>query len=545
MEHDQVPSTVDDETIARLLQAEFDEEMRLADAVVVPSAEEGQAGYPGVQYYQGAEGATNPDGTPAFITDARNVVRSKIQDLITFIKTEAQKAGEAQQAAEGSEAAPAESGDAPAAEAKRDVPPVGATPTFDFAKFLDQMRDRRALPLTKYFRSFLREFTKRQWTVTEQTKIVHDFLDFMSTQMAQNELFANASDGELDNAKEGMEKLLMNKLYQHTFSPDTSDDAEKDEILAKKILILQWIELEHLDIKVDADVAGPFLRVAQKELLKINKYKAPRDKLICILNACKVIFGLLKQSGQSETADSFLPLLIFVILQANPPQLISNIQYINRFRNPHKLHSEAGYYLTNLEGAVSFIQNVDYTSLSISQEEFDAKIEARVAELEAQEQALRAMDEDAQAAAAAEQQQQAQIVSQQRLEQIAATAKKPIEFLSRWFQEALAVPSAENKEPEAAAAEAASTEEAVAQEEEHAEEGEEGVDLDALSPEERALLTDYDLQLAMALSMSLEEERITLDKQVSDTMAVGTDEDDESTKGFDLEESVAQLPASA
>ncbi len=27
------------------------------------------------------------------------------------------------------------------------------------------------------------------------------------------------------------------------------------------------------------------------ELLKMNHYKAPRDKLICILNSCKVIFG--------------------------------------------------------------------------------------------------------------------------------------------------------------------------------------------------------------------------------------------------------------
>ena len=29
------------------------------------------------------------------------------------------------------------------------------------------------------------------------------------------------------------------------------------------------------------------------ELVKINHYKAPRDKLICILNCCKVIFGQL------------------------------------------------------------------------------------------------------------------------------------------------------------------------------------------------------------------------------------------------------------
>lgn len=27
------------------------------------------------------------------------------------------------------------------------------------------------------------------------------------------------------------------------------------------------------------------------ELMKINGYRAPRDKVICILNCCKVIFG--------------------------------------------------------------------------------------------------------------------------------------------------------------------------------------------------------------------------------------------------------------
>lgn len=27
------------------------------------------------------------------------------------------------------------------------------------------------------------------------------------------------------------------------------------------------------------------------ELLKIKSYRAPRDKIICVLNCCKVIFG--------------------------------------------------------------------------------------------------------------------------------------------------------------------------------------------------------------------------------------------------------------
>lgn len=66
------------------------------------------------------------------------------------------------------------------------------------------------------------------------------------------------------------------------------------------------------------------------ELLKINHYKAPRDKMICILNCCKVIFGLIRHisgSGpESTSADAFIPILIFVVLRAYPENMISNVE---------------------------------------------------------------------------------------------------------------------------------------------------------------------------------------------------------------------------
>jgi len=157
-----------------------------------------------------------------------------------------------------------------------------------------------------------------------------------------------------------------------------TDDLEKDHILHQRILLFSWVKEEHLDISMGEGSQG-FIGFAQKELLNINHYKAPRDKLICILNCCKVIFGLLRHFKIEENADAFLPILIFVVLKTNPDNLISNIEYINRFRNPEKLRSEAGYYLSSVMGAVSFIETMDHSSLSnISQEEFEHNVELTI-----------------------------------------------------------------------------------------------------------------------------------------------------------------------
>ncbi|KAI9250419.1 hypothetical protein EDC94DRAFT_623230 [Helicostylum pulchrum] len=265
-------------------------------------------------------------------------------------------------------------------------------PTFDFHRFLEQMKEPSAGPIARYTKGFISAFHRREaWTVNEQVKFIQDFLNFTYVKMRDCDIWRDISEKEFENAKEGMEKLVMNRLFNVTFAPNTTDDKEKDEILHHKIKIFRWIQEKHLDIPVTAD-NDSFLTFAESELLKMNNYKAPRDKLICILNCCKVIFGLMKHMEGDEGADVFLPLLIFVVIRANPPRLISNVQYISRFRNPDHLRSEAGYYLTNLMGAVEFIETMDASSLSVSQEEFEANIEKTMAELEQEHPKLNTTD---------------------------------------------------------------------------------------------------------------------------------------------------------
>ncbi|KAH8594322.1 hypothetical protein B0O99DRAFT_514264 [Bisporella sp. PMI_857] len=286
---------------------------------------------------------------------------------------------------------------------------------FDFHRFLEQLRHRTADPVAKFLRSFLQEFGKKQWMVHEQVKIISDFLAFITNKMAQCEIWREVSDAEFDNAREGMEKLVMNRLYTQTFSPaipppqpipgsrpkrrggerpmgpgrrgQHQEDVERDDILAQKVSIYGWVKESHLDIPPVGDSGRKFLMLAQQELIKIKTYRAPRDKIICVLNCCKVIFGLLKHSKSDSSADSFMPLLIYVVLQANPEHLVSNVQYILRFRNQEKLGGEAGYYLSSLLGAVQFIENLDRTSLTISDEDFEHNVEAAVSAIAEKHQA--------------------------------------------------------------------------------------------------------------------------------------------------------------
>ncbi|KAI9684724.1 MAG: hypothetical protein M1829_000099 [Trizodia sp. TS-e1964] len=294
---------------------------------------------------------------------------------------------------------------------------------FDFHRFLEQLRHRTADPVAKFLRSFLLEFGKKQWMVHEQMKIIADFLTFITNKMAQCEVWRGVSDAEFDNAKEGMEKLVMNRLYAQTFSPaiplpqqlppskgrrrgqdrvfgpgrrgQHQEDVERDEVLAQKVQIYGWVREEHLDIAPVGESGIRFLNLAQQELLKIRTYRAPRDKIICVLNCCKVIFGLLRNSKSDTSADSFIPLLIYVVLQAKPENLVSNLQYILRFRNQYKLVGEAGYYLSSLMGAVQFIENLDRTNLTVSDEEFEKNVEAAVSAIAEKHEEKEAMSSHA------------------------------------------------------------------------------------------------------------------------------------------------------
>lgn len=136
------------------------------------------------------------------------------------------------------------------------------------------------------------------------------------------------------------------------FSPPFTTDEERDSEVKRRIQQLSWLNAKHLICSIDEvnSEVRDLVYNSITELVAMDSFPTPQEKLDCIVRCCRSIFTLLKQTASGPaSADEFLPALIFVVLKANPIRLHSNINYITRFSNATRLMSgEGGYYFTNL-----------------------------------------------------------------------------------------------------------------------------------------------------------------------------------------------------
>lgn len=254
-----------------------------------------------------------------------------------------------------------------------------ATAPLAFHDFLHRLRNPTAGDLVRSIKSFIVSFSYNAADPERDSKSVQEFLNSMEGAFRAHPLWAGATEEDIDSAGEGLEKYLMTKLFNRTF-PSLPEDAKSDQDISEKMSLLQqFLRPEHLDIPPNFQNETSWL-LAQKELQKINTFRAPRDKLACILNCCRVINNLLLNASMSSNAnppgaDNFLPVLIYVTIKANPPLLHSNLLYIQRYRQQSRLVSEAAYYFTNLVSAESFIADLDAGSLSMDKEEFERSMQ--------------------------------------------------------------------------------------------------------------------------------------------------------------------------
>jgi hypothetical protein len=72
-----------------------------------------------------------------------------------------------------------------------------------------------------------------------------------------------------------------------------------------------------------------------------------------------------QQKRSTSGADLILPLMIYAVVKANPPQLASQLMYLRRYRSAICLVGEASYAIVNLTAVVEFLEHVHLSELGL------------------------------------------------------------------------------------------------------------------------------------------------------------------------------------
>lgn len=192
--------------------------------------------------------------------------------------------------------------------------------------------------------------------------------------------------------EEAVERVVCERVYDSIWRHRSTDDAERDDKLRSRAAALLLVGIGLRDLKVDvgqstsnADGEVQFvereaavresLQGARSSLARMNEETYPVGKLNHLTSAHKSIVDTLSQYfASTSSADEILPTFIYTLI-TSPPEgtnIISNLQFIQRFRNQNKIDGEAAWCITNAEAAISFLESVDLASLR-AEEAMDRK----------------------------------------------------------------------------------------------------------------------------------------------------------------------------
>ncbi|CAH8572870.1 unnamed protein product [Schistosoma bovis] len=302
----------------------------------------------------------------------------------------------------------------------------------EFKTFLNTLRASANADISRHVSKLMEQLEPiRSSNINQASMIVQDFYHNLSNRISNNPMYSNLSPKTKESVLNSVERFVTTWIYFWAFASPTTDDEEIDLKLQEKIRSLHWVTPYLLDSPINPNSSEELahLDLATFALIKVNTLLASEDKLNQIVQCCRSVFDALRahyrnyaaitqqylsnndnndksptpdympsqnennnsthvqnnvmnnsvnitnnvvfEQEDTANADDFLPTLIWIVLNSNPPLIYSNLQFIMRFANQNRLNSgEAGYFFTNLSCAVHFLRNLTHESLSLSEEDF-------------------------------------------------------------------------------------------------------------------------------------------------------------------------------
>ena len=195
--------------------------------------------------------------------------------------------------------------------------------------------------------------------------------------------------------EESIERTVCEKVYDGLWRHRSTEDEERDQKLRSRTAALSLVGIGLKELLM---TAGPlptdgcdrngegetdiwnWLSTARTDIQKMDGEHYPFGKLRQLTAAHKsIVEALSKIFPTSSSADEILPTMIYTIMTSPPDTLnvISNLNFIQRFRGSSRIDGETAYCLVNLEAAIAFLETVDLSSLRADEAHGPDKVASR------------------------------------------------------------------------------------------------------------------------------------------------------------------------
>lgn len=183
-------------------------------------------------------------------------------------------------------------------------------------------------------------------------------------------MYTDAKDEELDQLVEEVEKHLTRRMYREIFPMEPT---VKDSSLRQATMKLAWVQPEHLDIPMHNRNEAMW-KYAIQALKDTDERMSPVEKLNCLVECITIIVNVLELCSNSDagiSSDDSLPIIIYIVIKAQPKWMYSNLNYINKFRDQSKMLAQSGFCFSQIQSAIQFIESAGPTSFSLAPELYE------------------------------------------------------------------------------------------------------------------------------------------------------------------------------
>ncbi|XP_028410995.1 GTPase-activating protein and VPS9 domain-containing protein 1-like isoform X3 [Dendronephthya gigantea] len=204
---------------------------------------------------------------------------------------------------------------------------------------------------------FVRKFERLSLT-DEKSEEMKVFIQMIKQEFQQDPLWFGSNDEQRVEAFDAIERYSISRVYWAAIYAYGETDKCRDDVFHQTVnSMCKTIgkDFALLEIKEEFQNEAPWLP-AQNELRPLSAYKTPKDKLKCIQRCCTTIMSLLgMSSGDAVGADAFTPVLIYVVMHANPRGLLTTVDFINNYLY-ETLTGEQYYCWMQFCSAIQFIK---------------------------------------------------------------------------------------------------------------------------------------------------------------------------------------------